>query len=844
MTKRWGMCMGLSHDWGDDPAGWEVLDDAHPLSQPPTRTAPPQPTTAPLRLNLDQLPWESFEHLLAHLVREAEGAVEALVYGRRGQAQDGIDVVGFFDQARQRARVYQAKRYQRFTVADLTAAVDTYAQGRRPFDAAHLVIVTSADTADVKIADEMATLSTRYPGLRVDLWGRQQLSDMLYEHPRVVTRFFGHETAAIFCRPSASPQVSGSSSVPMDDHRPQTDALGRVISTLTERDALGLEVHQALQSGGPARGSATLPSYLARSAVDDALRAAVRQSEQHSTLVVLVGDSSVGKTRACWEAVRAELPHWRLWHPRGTNVTTAVLEGVRGNALRPRTVIWLNELQRYLLARQDAADVAVELLDLVIDKSRGPFLILGTLWHTYWQALARDPDSENADDPHRDARTFLDMALDIAVPNKFTSQELTAASAIIGDDPRLAVAADQAIDGRITQYLAGVPLLLRRYRQAGTAARAVLHAGLQARRLGHQLLLTEDFLHCAAEGYLTAADRLDVGENWFRTALDELTARQRGLPGPLARHLPSPGEPQPAATQYRIADAVEDYDLQTRPAGKAPSSLWAAAARHSPNVETMCALADSARRQKASTAEELFVTAAREAGQHQGLRWLIDHHQETGDLEEAERLAQVAVKLGSTIELRSVALALFNARQHRQAEALGLQLARDDDTSLLLTLGYGAAKEGRGEEAARMYEAAAEHGDDYALRGLLKCLERNGQPDTAERLAVSYARSGSLMPLFELGTAREKAGNYGSAVRLYTSLGADICRTWLPDRAKYRLDTGDITGAELLYAISAEAGSTQAQQQLKQLQHRTMPWAQSHSVLHTLTVPLNGFSGT
>ena len=38
----------------------------------------------------------------------------------------------------------------------------------------------------------------------------------------------------------------------------------------------------------------------------------------HSGIAVLVGGSSVGKTRACWEALqllRDQEPSWRLWYP-------------------------------------------------------------------------------------------------------------------------------------------------------------------------------------------------------------------------------------------------------------------------------------------------------------------------------------------------------------------------------------------------------------------------------------------------------------------------------------------------------------------------------------------------
>ncbi|WP_187438280.1 hypothetical protein [Actinomadura decatromicini] len=46
---------------------------------------------------------------------------------------------------------------------------------------------------------------------------------------------------------------------------------------------------------------------LQRPAFDDRLRAAVAGAA-HGSRMVVVGDSSAGKTRACWEAIRAELP--------------------------------------------------------------------------------------------------------------------------------------------------------------------------------------------------------------------------------------------------------------------------------------------------------------------------------------------------------------------------------------------------------------------------------------------------------------------------------------------------------------------------------------------------------
>ena len=59
--------------------------------------------------------------------------------------------------------------------------------------------------------------------------------------------------------------------------------------------------------------------------------------------MLLVGGSSVGKTRCAFEAVKTLLPEWWLVHPAGPAEVTALAQ-----APPPRTVVWLDELQRYL----------------------------------------------------------------------------------------------------------------------------------------------------------------------------------------------------------------------------------------------------------------------------------------------------------------------------------------------------------------------------------------------------------------------------------------------------------------------------------------------------------------
>ncbi|MGI5144242.1 hypothetical protein [Streptomyces sp. CA-106110] len=81
--------------------------------------------------------------------------------------------------------------------------MEKYASGSRPFGARDLVIVTSDDTNDTEVVNRLAELRTKHGELSIGLWGRQELSDMLYEHPSTVMRFFGRASADAFCCPTA-----------------------------------------------------------------------------------------------------------------------------------------------------------------------------------------------------------------------------------------------------------------------------------------------------------------------------------------------------------------------------------------------------------------------------------------------------------------------------------------------------------------------------------------------------------------------------------------------------------------------------------------------------------------
>ena len=338
-------------------------------------------------------------------------------------------------------------------------------------------------------------------------------------------------------------------------------------------DPFALEVHRPVRPGISRYGLPTLPTYIPRAHDAELKQVVTAAAEGTSAIAVLVGGSSTGKTRACWESLqllRNRRPEWRLWHPIDPSRPEAALRELP--AIGPRTVVWLNEAQFYLDTAGDLGErVASGLRELLRDPDRGPVLVLATLWPQFWGSLSVRP--EEGPDPHAQARELL-SGQDISLPPAFSQAQLQLAAD--SADPRLALAAATALDGQVIQFLAGAPEVLARYRNAPPAARALIEAAMDARRLGMGVALPQDFLAAAAPAYLPESERDGIGDDWLPEALAWSAAECKGTRGPLThiRRYPT-HSPDPA---LRLADYLDQHGRHERSAYMPPAEFWAAAA--------------------------------------------------------------------------------------------------------------------------------------------------------------------------------------------------------------------------------------------------------------------------
>ena len=353
-------------------------------------------------------------------------------------------------------------------------------------------------------------------------------------------------------------------------------AAGRLLTEVS--DPFALEVHRPVQPEGSGPGLPVLPGYMPRDHDRQLVEVVRAVAEGSSGIAVLVGGSSTGKTRACWEVLRLLRDlrgAWRLWHPIDPSRPEAALRELP--LIGPRTVVWLNEAQFYLEVPDGAVGerVAAGLRELLRDPSRAPVLVLATLWPQFWDTLTARPPAGEAD-PHAQARELL-SGWDISVPGAFTQaqmQQMTGAG-----DPRLALAASAAQDGQVIQFLAGAPELLARYDYAPPAAKALISAAIDARRLGMGVALPLEFLEAAALGYLTESEWDGLGDDWLEQALAYTAAECKGTRGPLTRIRSRPSRTAAivSGSAYRLADYLDQHGRRSRRSLLPPAEFWTAA---------------------------------------------------------------------------------------------------------------------------------------------------------------------------------------------------------------------------------------------------------------------------
>ncbi|MFI2722578.1 hypothetical protein ACH5AI_40815 [Streptomyces collinus] len=166
------------------------------------------PLSAPDVLPFGQLSPPVFERVVGEVMWLVDGMNDIRGYGRSGQDQGGLDLIG---RKRGKTHVYQVRRIVSLSAPALRAAVTDFTGpprtttpeegwSERRFDAVRFVLAAGCVVDDTKVEDELVALQEEYQGdIEIDLYDAGALSRFLRERPHLVAGVFGPEWAKAFC---------------------------------------------------------------------------------------------------------------------------------------------------------------------------------------------------------------------------------------------------------------------------------------------------------------------------------------------------------------------------------------------------------------------------------------------------------------------------------------------------------------------------------------------------------------------------------------------------------------------------------------------------------------------
>jgi hypothetical protein len=271
----------------------------------------------------------------------------------------------------------------------------------------------------------------------------------------------------------------------LDTGDEEWDVLGRQLPVARKRalplvrdlvDPVAIGVHPAAALGTSMRDRC--PPFVSReftAHLGDVLR--------QEFFVLLVGESTAGKSRAAYELMRAELPDFRVVQPSGRD---SVLTAAGVAARTPRTVLWLDDLERFL-GSSGLTGVAVQ---EVLGAGDPRYIVATMRSEEYAKFSGRSVSGLEGigRDALRQGWDVLRLAARVEVPRMWSHSEIDRARRM-HEDPRLAEAVRHCSEYGIAEYLAAAPQLLADWRDAWAPgmhprAAAIVQAAVDARRAG------------------------------------------------------------------------------------------------------------------------------------------------------------------------------------------------------------------------------------------------------------------------------------------------------------------------------------------------------------------------
>lgn len=503
-----------------------------------------------------------------------------------------------------------------------------------------------------------------------------------------------------------------------------------------------------------------LPTYFVRD-VDRVLTKRVeRAANGTSTVVFAVSNGTSGKTRACWEAIQRgvqALAEWRVWPKLSPLTPNELLDGC--GKLSPHTVLWLDDSERYLRepGYEISNEVAKALRELLVDQSRAPVLIMGTLHARHWRELTSRPVVGESDFyPH--VRALL-TGQEITVPEFFTPSETEQAKMV--SDQLIADAAQHAPQRDVIQYLAAVPELRSRVETADSQSKAVLSALVEYRRIGASRSVSLQFLERVSAAYLTDGERCTLSEGWVADAIDDL--RRPGAGGRSVVKLGYEKDESVVEPRYRLDDYLERQKFSVVTRTSDPNVLWGELRREVTPQALQPAAEEARRRGLLREAANLYLSS-HHAGASTAMANLASMLRDAGRIDEAMQCYRISVANGDSDSIRP-AWEMLVSSGRRQAALDFIQTAIGSDRregATLTALTYAEMKDQ--SAAVSWFRKAAGLGDQTSLYVATEMLAESKRLPEAKGWLEELISAGNTDALVAGATAISEVEDVHSSV--------------------------------------------------------------------------------
>ncbi|MGW0093143.1 tetratricopeptide repeat protein [Streptomyces sp. NPDC003328] len=520
--------------------------------------------------------------------------------------------------------------------------------------------------------------------------------------------------------------------------------------------------------------SSELPSYVQRD-IDSALRAALASASRHGGFVLIVGRAASGKTRSAYEAMKTVLGDWRLAMPANPERLNALVDSY---ADLTRTVVWLNETQKFLGSGRLTFETFSRLLS-----SQDPVVVIGTIWPEHFDRLRMVSGIEDGQDLNQDSREILNLAVRISMPDRFSNAEQARAQDLACKDPRIGEAITQSGGTNVTGVLAAAPELIDRWEQASDIyGAAVIRAAVDARRCGHVQPIPVNLLETLTSTYLDPTQKANAKSDWFAKAVEWACLPVRGSVAPIAPYAVQVG----SLDGYEVSDILVQHAQRQR---KSDTSLL------SPQFWSL-----------------LIENSTPEVCGGIGEIAYFD-----GRLDLAEQALRRGVESGDVVDAYNLGVLLHGKGEDDQAIIFWQQAAAEGHAEAAHNIGVLHAERRDVEKASAALQSATEFGYVESMNNLGLLLVEAGDVENGLSWLRRGAEAGLANAMNNLGLFYVKQEDIGQA-RPWFELGAEAGHV----EASYNLgflcaQQDDKENAVVWYKKAAEAGHAVAMNNLATL---------------------------